>query len=233
MSRQQRLSLVVTGAILAIAALLVLEGIPWVPERAFQRKLADLLPTAADVPGWQVTKRSVAETREMRQAVSELLNYEEGFLIDFTSGDRRISLYAAYWPPGRMSHRVIAGHTPDVCWVEAGWGNQLRELKTVQVALENSAVLPMEHRIFHIRDQVEHVVFVHLVGGSPMNYGTGWKPPWYALFSDIVRKGLRQREEQFFVRISSNRPFEEFQEALPVKIFLRRLAAVFPGKAGE
>ena len=42
-------------------------------------------------------------------------------------------------------------------------------------------------------------------------------------FDDAAR-GFNQREEQFFVRISSNRPLEEFQDAPPVRHFLHRLA---------
>ena len=38
-------------------------------------------------------------------------------------------------------------------------------------------------------------------------------------------RGFRQREEQFFVRISSNRPLDEFRDTPPVQIFLRRLSA--------
>jgi hypothetical protein len=58
-----------------------------------------------------------------------------------------------------------------------------------------------------------------------MSYGTGGVPPWYGFLADLFAKGFRLREEQFFVRISSNRPLTEFKDAPPVQFFLQRLSA--------
>jgi hypothetical protein len=80
----------------------------------------------------------------------------------------------------------------------------------------------MEHRIFQLGGQTEHVVFCHVVGGRALSYGTGGLPPWYGFLSDLWARGFRQREEQFFLRISSNRPMEEFRETEPVTILLGR-----------
>jgi hypothetical protein len=232
-SAQFRNMVVISCAVfLAVAALVNVVGESLRSEQTFHSRLTDLLPSVEEIPEWRVSHRPVAETREMKKAVSELLNYEEACLVDFKSGDSRVSLYSAYWPPGRMSHRVIAGHTPDVCWVESGWENMPAVAKSADFVVDGSFFPPLEHRVFRLRGQSEHVVFLHLVGGRPMNYGTSWKPPWYALFADVLGRGLKQREEQFFLRISSNRPWEEFREAAPVQIFLRRFAAVLPGKAG-
>src|SRR5690606_27133761 len=40
---------------------------------------------------------------------------------DYISGPLRLSVYVAYWEPAKMSSRLVAGQTPDVCWVGAGW----------------------------------------------------------------------------------------------------------------
>jgi hypothetical protein len=37
-----------------------------------------------------------------------------------------------------------------------------------------------------------------------------------------LRLEFRQREEQFFLRVSSNRPLEELRDAEPVRILLGR-----------
>ena len=58
-----------------------------------------------------------------------------------------------------------------------------------------------------------------------MSYGTGGVPPWYGFLADLWARWFRQREEQFFVRISSNRPLGEFKDTPPVQVFLRRLSA--------
>ncbi len=185
-------------------------------------KLADLLPPEADIVGWSATQQPIAESAEMKRAVGELLNYDDAFFVIYSSAGMRVSIYAAYWSPGKMSHRLIATHTPDVCWVGGGWQRLRSDVKYVPV-LEKARRLRLEHRIFALRGQTEHVAFCHLVGGTPMTYETGAEPPWYAMFRDLLSKGLRQREEQLFLRISSDRPFEEFKDAPPVKHFLRKL----------
>jgi hypothetical protein len=154
-----------------------------------------------------------------------------------------------------MSHRLIAGHTPDVCWVGAGWvgrkaesvklkaeslrlkaesvrleaeGGKLEaeglKLKAENLKLSDERGLPMEYREFQLGGQTEYVVFGHVVGGRSMSYGTGDLPPWYGFVADLWARGLRQREEQFFVRISSNRPLAEFQDTPPVRCFIQRLS---------
>jgi hypothetical protein len=83
-------------------------------------------------------------------------------------------------------------------------------------------MLPMEYRVFQFDGQTEYVVFDQIVGGRSMSYGTGGLPPWYGFLSDLWTRGFRQREEQFFLRISSNRPLAEFKDTEPVTILLGR-----------
>jgi hypothetical protein len=192
------------------------------PTQGFRGTLKDLLPRAEDVPQWSLTYSPVAETAEMKRAVGEILNFDDAVHAVYTSGEMHVAIYAAYWSPGKMSHRLVAGHTPDVCWVGAGWKPQVPP-KSVDHTVAASVTLPLEYRVYRLRDRTEHVVFCHIIGGKAMSYGTAGLPPWYAVFSDLITNGLRQREEQFFVRISSNRPWEEFQAAPPVRIFLPRL----------
>jgi hypothetical protein len=139
-----------------------------------------------------------------------------------------------------MSHRLIAAHTPDVCWVGAGWermdgrqiqlsgvdmqvipGTETRE--AVEAShLTNSALADVfwEYREFNLRGRTEYVIFLHLVGGRGMNYGVIGLPPWYSVWQDLAERGLRQREEQFFVRISGNRPLPEIISSEPIRRFL-------------
>lgn len=58
----------------------------------------------------------------MRKAVGELLNYSQGLHWDYLGPNgQRLSVYLAYWSADKMSSRLVAGHTPDVCWVAGGW----------------------------------------------------------------------------------------------------------------
>lgn len=210
------------GLLLLVAVGIILGGATLGSKRSFAGKLVDLLPPQNVIAGWSVAHQPIAETAEMKRAVGELLNYDDAIFVTYSSAGMRVSIYGAYWTPGKMSHRLIASHTPDVCWVGGGWQRLKQGIEHV-VVLEGAKPLRLEHRTYALRGQTEHVVFCHLVGGTPMTYATGAEPPWHAIFRDLLSKGLRQREEQLFLRISSDRPFEEFKDAPPVKYFLRKL----------
>lgn len=103
------------------AVALVIYGETRPLERTFYGSVKDLLPTPEEVPGWTVQYLPIADTPEMQAKVNELLNYDDAVYAVYTKGTERISIYIAYWMPGKMSERLIAAHTPDVCWVGQGW----------------------------------------------------------------------------------------------------------------
>ena len=182
----------------------------------------ELLPRAIELPGWSASQRPVADTEEMTRAVAELLNYDAGGFVTYISGDLQISMYAAYWKPRKMSPRLVASHTPDTCWVGNGWVYQSGGIADLEVA--DGQRLRLKTRVF--ADPVgapQHVMFCHVVGGLPRDYGQFGVPPWYAFLSELRWGGLNLREEQLFFRISSNHPFETFSDAAPVRLFLSRL----------
>jgi hypothetical protein len=199
--------------ILGLAAVVLLVGLGFVvvgsrppPERTFKGTVKELLPKAEEIPGWTVEYQPIADTPEMKKAVSELLNYDDAVFAIYTHGGVRLSVYIAYWAPGKMSHRLVAGHTPDVCWVGAGW-RTLEASSDIRLPDGRDGVLqPAEKRTMMFNGNAEHIVFWHLLDGVPMSYGTSWRPPWYAVFTDLFARRMNQRPEQFFVRISSNRP---------------------------
>ena len=182
----------------------------------------DLLPRANALSGWTALQRPVADTEEMKRAVAELLNYDAGGFVTYTKGDQEISIYAAYWKPGKMSPRLLATHTPDVCWVGKGWVCQSAAFAELKVANEHG--LRVKRRVFAAPvGATQHVVFCHLVAGFPRDYGEFGEPPWYAFLSELRWECFNLREEQLFFRISSNQPFEKFSDAAPVRLFMSRL----------
>jgi len=212
-------------ALLGIAVGLVVYGSTRPLTSTFHGRLADLMPPAP--AGWARTEQPIADSPEMRQKVDELLSYDDGAFYVYTSGPLRLSVYAAYWQPGKMSTRLVAGHTPDVCWVGAGWqctergevsnyleanpGTGAYRLHSVPVGGTppsrtdrlQSLLPPAESRTFVAQGTTEYVWFWHLVDGHPQSYDTGGKPPWHAMFTDMIRRGFDQRGEQFFIRLSS------------------------------
>lgn len=209
-----------TGLVLAAGLALVIVGENLERPASFHGKLEELLPAAAEIPGWQVAHRPLAESIEQQRSVTRNLNYDQAAFVDFTQGGTRISILVVYWSPGKMPRRLVASHTPDVCWVAGGWILRDRDRIDVRAGRDD---LRMEHRIFEFKEAKEHVVFCHLVDGDVSESGPPGEVPWFAVVTDLLRSGLRQRGEQFFVRISSNRPWAEVAGTPPVRNLLRRI----------
>lgn len=211
------LSLLLVGAIVVI-----LYGNNRVPVRTFHGKLTDLLPPAPI--GWLINKREIANTPEMREAVGAILNYDDGLFVDYVQGDVRLSVYIAYWKPGKMSYRIVASHTPDVCWVANGWRKEFSKTVSGLKTIDGKNIASAEGRLFTAQGNPEYVWFWHVVGEDVQSYDTGFMPPWYAPAADIFKRGLNQRDEQFFIRLSSSVPLD----SLALKPVMEPLLALLP-----
>jgi hypothetical protein len=215
-----------------IAALILCSGLTVIllasrpPSARFAGAVADLLPTEQEVPGWQIQRQAIADTPEMKAKVGELLNFSDGAFFIYTRGGQRLSVYIAYWTPGRMSHRLVAGHTPDVCWVGAGWIRQAAESGLVLPGGPGWRLLPGEQRTMTLGGNTEHVVFWHLLDGQPLSYRTGAEPPWYAIVTDMFSHQLNQRAEQFFIRVSSNEPVANWPGMAAYSVLTRKLSVL-------
>lgn len=118
----KRAGLIGLLAVLLIGAVaLIVYGETRPLERTFHGSVKNLLPKLEEIPGWSMQYLPIADTPEVQAKVNELLNYDDAVYAVYTKGTERVSIYIAYWTPGKMSQRLIAGHTPDVCWVGSGW----------------------------------------------------------------------------------------------------------------
>jgi len=125
-----------------------------------------------------------------------------------------------------MQTKDIGRHTPDVCWVAAGWERTLKDTLS-DLRLRNGARVDLtEHRTFRAHGQTEHVVYWHVVNEVTHSYNTGGRPPWYWIITDTLRWGLNQKPEQFFLRISSNRPVNEWWNTDLVQSVLEHLPSL-------
>ena len=114
-----------------------------------------------------------------------------------------------------MSPRLVAAHTPDVCWPGNGWERDSAgetETPSWGEKLVRKRFVTGECRVFRQRGIPEYVVFWHKVGDRVQSYGTGYAPPWWAWIDELRRGGLDMRQEQLFVRISSDRPIDRVLE---------------------
>lgn len=219
---KRSVKLVWSALLLLLSAIgLVAYGSLQVPSPKFHGNLRGLLPPPP--PGWTVKDKPIADSPEMKEAVAELLNFDDGVFVDYTQGTTRLSVYIAYWQPGRMSHRLVAGHTPDVCWVNGGWKKLSAERVPPQKTADARAIPTGERRIFSANGTEEHVWFWHMVGDVSKSYQTADRPPWYAALADLWEKGLNQRDEQFFIRLSSNQKIEDLNDSPILKNVLASL----------
>lgn len=168
--------------------------------------VADLLPSSAGE--WRKEMKPVAESVELARRVESVLRYDDVVFAELKKGAQSVSVFIAYWRPGKVSYREVAGHTPDVCWVNAGW-RCVQALEDVEVgSVGGRRLMPSRTRLMRSESHSEHVWFWHVFGGQVRSYKKFGRPPWYAIITDTLKNGLEQKKEQYFVRISSGTPLD-------------------------
>jgi len=184
--------------------------------------LASLLPVrAAD---WEVmTPNNLYQFADILQT-SNLI--ERTYLRPAGPGQfTQLTVYVAYWAPGQASVSRVASHTPDACWPGSGWFAQpVADAKDVP-AVPGLIISPGEHRVF--RNNVgfpQNVWFWHIYDGRVISYRDPYSIP--ALFQIALQYGFRRPGDQFFVRISSNKPWSELQHEPVVREILTNLTRI-------
>lgn len=183
------------------------------------RPLEELLPER--IPGWQSTNVPLSQTPEGEERVLDVLDLDDVFSRQYTKGDTEVMVYAAYWYPGSEPYSSVAIHNPDSCWVIAGWDVLDRESNR---SLELAGVPLKQHEwgVYRKNDNEAHVLFWHLLGGEPNEYikhmlwtSSGvdsFKRQFYFIYN-MYQMGFDLGQDQLFVRLSSNKPFEEIEES--------------------
>ncbi len=135
-------------------------------------------------------------------------------------GAERVTLYLAYWSEGQASVGLVGSHTPDACWPGAGW--VLTEVADPRTTLDiGGHPLPeAQHRLFTAEGYPQHVWFWQLYDGRMVEVGDPRSVR--SLIGIALRYGFRKGGRQAFVRISSNRPWDEISKEPFVTEFLGR-----------
>lgn len=191
----------------------------FVPEVApsIDRSLEDLLPER--ISGWHSVQVPLSQTPEGEQRVLSVLDLDDVFCRQYSKGDTEVMVYVAYWLPGSEPYSSVAIHNPDSCWVIAGW--EVLERESNRSA--ELAGFPLKEHEFGIYRKGGHetqVLFWHLLGGEPNKYiknmiwtSSGldsFKRQFYFIYN-MYQMGFDLGQDQLFVRISSNKPFEELE----------------------
>lgn len=185
--------------------------------------LTEILPASA--PGWEV--RTPDDLYQFSGILQTTHLLQRTYLRrDATGGLVDLTVYIAYWPPGQTSVSRVASHTPDACWPGAGWVPQTTVSQHRAVpALDGLTLAPAEYRLFLAeRGYPQHVWFWHVFDGHVIDYQDPYSLP--ALLQIAWKYGFRRQGSQYFIRISSNRPWAELAQEPLLRRLMTNLQAV-------
>lgn len=160
----------------------------------------------ADLPGWSVSDLPLADTEELKGAVVGILKFDEYVSVIYQRGRVTMTLYVAYWSPGKVPPRAVGVHTPDTCWVQNGWTRKERRSES-----RVPFCMPAEFGVYSLRESTLYVHFWHIVGGRPYAYEQEGLHSLTSPLQDLATFGLRQRREQMFLRLAANVSFDELE----------------------
>jgi exosortase len=169
------------------------------------RDVAALLPDGEAAAGWQVfTARDLYQFASILQTTQLA---EKTYVRQSGDGRVQVNVYVAHWEAGQAPVSLVASHTPDACWPGAGWRSQPNPAPQAVLTLAGQSLPAAEHRIFlNPANQVQHVWFWHVYNGRVINYRDPYSVP--ALVELALRYGFRREGDQYFIRVSSNEPWE-------------------------
>lgn len=179
------------------------------PEPTLERELSEIVPDR--LSGWKVRDMDIADSPESSARVGDFLKYDDFLVREFKRGETFVTLYIAYWTPGKVPYRWAGAHTPDTCWVLNGWTQEDRKYN---VPLENEGqdLKPAEFGVYEKDGEAQKVYFWHMIGDTPFGYKQKGRPNIFGALEDVRQFGFNLRQEQFFVRLSSNRDLEELKK---------------------
>jgi hypothetical protein len=209
--------LIFGGVMLAglLALVLAAEFSPPRP-RGFTGDLNQALP---EVSGWARREIPIAASSAAMASAQGILNFSQARQVLYVRGSTQILVYVAYWEPGKVSIVDAGSHNPDSCWVRNGCVRTER-VYSVPGKIGERELLPYESGQYIVPNGgKQNVAFWHLVNGEPNRYEeqeAGWRNGLLGrlerlplVWKDIRTYGLNQKNEQMFVRISSNARIED------------------------
>ena len=188
--------------------------------------LADYLPVS--MAGWHGIDQPLAETEALAGSVKTILNYDDTVYRVYRKGDAQFSVYVSYWSPGKMPAREVAFHIPDKCWTAAGMKRTAADYG-YQRMFDGKLLAPAQYREFEATNLHQKVIYWHIYDGKTIIYNPDGSPSNFSLLTDLLRRGLNQRAEQFFIRISSPGGFDELWPDAGFQEILEHLAPLGPG----
>jgi exosortase len=217
--RSPLLGTVAAGLVLAAATIGLLTARTRPPRAGSGRApdLAALLP--APPPGW------TARTTPDLDVYSGTLRTHDLVERVYSAGpgleSAHLTLYLAYWGPGQAPVSLVDAHSPDACWPGSGWEPEPVPASRSVLEISGRLLAPAECRLFAHDSFETRVWFWHLHGGKPIAFVDPYSAP--RLLALAWRDGFGRPEDQLFVRVSSNRPWQEVASQPALRQFLENL----------
>ena len=224
------LFIIATAALLGGLGLRAYFALVPAPEPTLKDLLSDIVPR--DINGWKIIDKDMAESPESSERISDFLNFDDALFRVFKKHDNFVGLYIAYWLPGKVSYRWAGAHTPDTCWLQNGW-TQLDRKYSISFHNAETPFEPAEFGVYQKDGSTQNVYFWHLVGGEAFGYKQEGGHNIFAALLDIKNHGLNLRDEQFFIRLSSNKKIEELKEIEGFNQILDSLNEIGLGKTSQ
>lgn len=223
--------LLILAALILFASLSLRAYFAFVPPplATLHDPLAQIVPNQLE--GWSIKDLDMAESPESSARISDFLNFDDALFRVFEKGGTFVGLYIAYWTPGKASYRWAGAHTPDTCWVQNGWTRLDREY-SIPFGSDQTAFQPAEFGVYEKGGSAQNVYFWHLVGGEAFGYEQQGGHNIFAALIDIKKHGLNLRNEQFFIRLSSNKTVDQLKKIEGFNAILESLNHIGLGKNG-
>jgi hypothetical protein len=185
--------------------------------------LREALGVAPD--GWIAEDLPIGDTELLKQVSQETLRYDDYVFRRYRRGSVELTVYAAYWHPGKHPPQMIAQHTPDMCWTLNGM--TCEEMRfNVSTQIDKRQLWPAQWRKFRTPGgQVTYTMFWHLVGDRPFDYGEQLYsvPHPVTYWVEAMKFAVLKKRPQLFFRITSSEPPENLWNDPGVEKALRGL----------
>jgi hypothetical protein len=221
-----------------IAGAILLAAVAWSVVKVHRREIrsshgALLSGLPSIFSGWQILNLPVATSPEMEKTVVNTLNYDDAIYREYHRGQRSFTLYAAYWKSYKIHPRLVAIHTPDVCWVANGW-SMVAVRKPYLIRVNGRLLWRAQYREFSRNGATQYVLYWHLVSGHPSDYASGPDSAPVSFWRSWVADIADGAGEQFFIRLASSEPWDSLAEEPVVQEILDTfgpvLSADYPRK---
>ncbi|MGF1484182.1 MAG: exosortase-associated EpsI family protein [Opitutales bacterium] len=174
--------------------------------------LTEVLPD--ELGNWAVHSDELGAEDFADERVRAILQYDDSIVRTYAYDGTYFQVYLAYWKPGTAPYNRVGTHNPDTCWVNAGM-TRLDRQRFEGLQVGGTPIKPAEYGRYQTPNGHEvDVIFWHLVGDGLYGYeAEGWDASIWGkikrgllVFDDFQRFGFNQRQQQYFLRVHTNRP---------------------------